>query len=263
MLLSLRLSSLDPAGQIELYTHIPLLPRLLSHLQSGNLQFRISAVYLLESQFAQADKAKFFAGVMSAMSCMLSLGCGMLCLMSKMDLIKGPAGGTGKGPQGRKKIGKEIGRYLDTDTTLLLEDANKQTNPRFHALNQAIVNLVSDRAVTTLPCPSCSFVSPLPRYLLHLHVNARFCFARLQIEDHSIVSFLPLDITNEDSLTSVLSHIDHTMQYGEDEEPKAPEDLDGGESGPSTELSSLVVILFTDVRFDAMVGDFGGDGDAE
>jgi hypothetical protein len=63
--------------------------------------------------------------------------------MSKMDLIKGPAGGTGKGPQGRKKMGKEIGRYLDTDTTLLLEDANKQTNPRFHALNQAIVNLVS------------------------------------------------------------------------------------------------------------------------
>jgi hypothetical protein len=138
----LRLSSLALTGQIELYTHIPLLPRLLSHLQSGNLQFRISAVYLLESQFAQADKAKFFAGVMSAMSCMLSLGCGMLCLMSKMDLIKGPAGGTGKGPQGRKKIGKEIGRYLDTDTTLLLEDANKQTNPRFHALNQAIVNLV-------------------------------------------------------------------------------------------------------------------------
>lgn len=80
---------------------------------------------------------------MSAMSCMLSLGCGMLCLMSKMDLIKGPAGGTGKGPQGRKKIGKEIGRYLDTDTTLLLEDANAQTNPRFHALNQAIVNLAS------------------------------------------------------------------------------------------------------------------------
>ena len=84
-----------------------------------------------------------------------------------------------------------------------------------------------------------------------------------QIEDHSIVSFLPLDITNEDSLTSVLSHIDHTMQYGEDEEPKTPEDLDGGESGPSTELSTLVVMLFADVRSDAMVGDFGGDGDAE
>jgi hypothetical protein len=98
-----------------------------------------------------------------------------------------------------------------------------------------------------------------------LTLTATLSYASLakQIEDHSIVSFLPLDITNEDSLTSVLSHIDHTMQYGEDEEPKAPEDLDGGESGPSTELSTLVVMLSADVRSDAMVGDFGGDGDAE
>lgn len=89
----------------------------------------------------------------------------MLCLMSKMDLIKGPAGGTGKGPQGRKKIGKEIGRYLDTDTTLLLEDANKQTNPRFHALNQAIVNLVRVCVCLALP-----FLIPLrlPRSLSSL-----------------------------------------------------------------------------------------------
>jgi hypothetical protein len=30
-------------------------------------------------------------------------------------------------------------------------------------------------------------------------------------------------------MQAVMSHIDHTLQYGEDEEPKAPEDLDGGE----------------------------------
>lgn len=29
------------------------------------------------------------------------------------------------------------------------------------------------------------------------------------------------------------------------------------------EWSSLAVMLFADVRSDAMVGDFGGDGDAE
>jgi hypothetical protein len=34
------------------------------------------------------------------------------------------------------------------------------------------------------------------------------------------VSFLPLDLTNPDSIETVLSHIDFTMQYGEDEEPK-------------------------------------------
>jgi hypothetical protein len=34
------------------------------------------------------------------------------------------------------------------------------------------------------------------------------------------VTFLPLDLTNPDSIENVLSHIDYTMQYGEDEEPK-------------------------------------------
>ena len=41
-----------------------------------------------------------------------------------------------------------------------------------------------------------------------------------QIEDHPLVSFLPLDLTSPDSIEMVLSHIDYTMQYGEDEEPK-------------------------------------------
>lgn len=41
-----------------------------------------------------------------------------------------------------------------------------------------------------------------------------------QIEDHPLVSFLPLDLTSTESLEVVVSHIDFTMQYGEDEEPK-------------------------------------------
>jgi len=84
-------------------------------------------------------------------------------------------------------------RYLDPDPLLLAtsrgQDANI-SNPRFHALNQAIVQL---------------------------------------IEDHPLVSFLPLDLTNTDSLEAVISHIDYTMQYGEDEEPKEPHDLDDGD----------------------------------
>jgi len=83
---------IDCPGQIELYTHIPLLPRLATHLSTA-LNFRTSAVYLIDSQFMQ-DKSKFFAGVMSAMSCMLALGVSMLCVMSKMDLVKDAKGRT-------------------------------------------------------------------------------------------------------------------------------------------------------------------------
>jgi hypothetical protein len=42
----------------------------------------------------------------------------------------------------------------------------------------------------------------------------------LQIEDHPLVSFLPLNLQDTDSIETVVSHIDYTMQYGEDEEPK-------------------------------------------
>jgi hypothetical protein len=35
-------------------------------------------------------------------------------------------------------------RYLDPDPELLLEDVNSTTNPKFHALNKAVVGLVSE-----------------------------------------------------------------------------------------------------------------------
>ena len=41
-----------------------------------------------------------------------------------------------------------------------------------------------------------------------------------QIEDHPLVSFLPLNLSSTDSLDTVVSHIDFVMQYGEDEEPR-------------------------------------------
>jgi hypothetical protein len=44
---------------------------------------------------------------------------------------------------------------------------------------------------------------------------------------------LPLDVTDEDSVNTILSHIDNMMQYGEDEEPKMPKDMDDGKSGAS------------------------------
>ena len=101
------------------------------------------------------------------------------------------------------RAGLTPARYLDPDPRLLLEDANQQTNPKFHALNSAVVRLV--------------------RFNLQLRMLT------IKIEDQNLVSFLPLDVTQEDSVNTVLSHIDNMMQYGEDEEPKMPKDMDEGE----------------------------------
>jgi hypothetical protein len=37
-----------------------------------------------------------------------------------------------------------------------------------------------------------------------------------------MVSFLPLNITDEDSITTIMSHVDNALQFEEDQEPKEP-----------------------------------------
>lgn len=160
----------------------------LVNILSQQYHFRICATYLLESQFMD-DKTKYFAGVLSAMSAMINLEVPHINLLSKMDLVeKGEIGSEAK--KGRRR---EMGRYLDPDPMLLIEDVNSRTNPKFHTLNQALVQL---------------------------------------IDDFSMVSFMPLDSTDEDSVGTILSHIDNAMQFGEDEEPKEPKepkDMDEGD----------------------------------
>ncbi|KAL1741265.1 GPN-loop GTPase [Schizophyllum fasciatum] len=183
----------DCPGQIELYTHHPFLPTLVKHLQQMGI--RTSAVYLIESQFME-DKYKFFSGVLSAMSAMVNLEIPWINIMSKMDLVTSQRKKDEEGfeePRNGLRVRRDIARYLDPDPMLLASrrgQEGKMENPKFHALNQAIVQL---------------------------------------IEDHPLVSFLPLDLTDTESLEMVVSHVDHTMQYGEDEEPKEPHDLDEGD----------------------------------
>lgn len=45
-----------------------------------------------------------------------------------------------------------------------------------------------------------------------------------QIEDYNMVSFQPLNIQDEDSISVLLQQIDNAIQFGEDEEPREPND---------------------------------------
>ena len=47
-------------------------------------------------------------------------------------------------------------------------------------------------------------------------------FFQLQIDDYSLVKFLPLDVSDEESIGDILIQIDMAIQYGEDLEPKEP-----------------------------------------
>ena len=71
-------------GQIELYTHIPVMKQVVDQLQKWN--FRLCAVFLLDSQFL-IETSKFFAGAMTALSAMVTLELPHVNVLSKMDLL--------------------------------------------------------------------------------------------------------------------------------------------------------------------------------
>ncbi|KAK9453725.1 GPN-loop GTPase [Dipodascopsis uninucleata] len=119
----------DCPGQIELYTHVPVLPTIVKHL-THQLSFNLCATYLLEAPFA-IDPPKFFSGVMSAMSAMILLELPHLNILSKMDLIKD------------EMSQREIKSFLNPDASLVAKLDNS-TNEKFYLLNHAIMNLVDD-----------------------------------------------------------------------------------------------------------------------
>ena len=186
-------------GQIELYTHIPVVPALVRHLtRTGALNVNMCATYLLESTFV-IDRAKFFAGTLSAMSAMIMLEMPHVNVLSKMDLVKGSVSR------------KELKRFIDPDNSLL-DDDPAATDAASISAQDLGVDPSSTRSVMT----GGSF-KKLNRAVAQL------------IDDFSMVSFLQLDVQDEDSVGAILSYIDDAIQFHEAQEPREPNDEIGND----------------------------------
>lgn len=190
---------IDMPGQIELYTHVPILPNLVKHLSGGSLSIRLCAAYLLESTFV-VDRAKFFAGTLSATSAMLMLGLPHVNILSKMDMIKGVL------------AKRELRRFMNPDLEDLLGDDPARQQIRYEY----------DEDEEIMPTSTDDVMSGVTFQALNRAV------AKL-IDDYSLVSFLQLNAQDEDSVGAVLSYIDEAIQYHEAQEPREPIDEDYGD----------------------------------
>jgi GTPase SAR1 family protein len=166
---------IDCPGQIELYTHYPIMKDLVHALE--RIGYRLCIVYLLDSQFME-DTSKFFSGALTAMSAMVQLELPHINVFSKMDLVE-----RADSPQ----VEARVERFLSVDPSLFLEKQESRPNLQFSRLNASLMTLFTE---------------------------------------YSVMSFLPLNIKEEDSIDYILSSIEHAMQFGEDLEPF--EAKDGG-----------------------------------
>jgi len=159
---------IDCPGQIEIFTHFPIMKDIISLFQ--RLNYNVAGVYLMDCQFI-TDESKYFSGVLSALSVMVQLEVPHVNVLSKMDLL------------GEEASSEIVARYLEADTGLF----RPLTSSRYAQLTQAIVRLV---------------------------------------EDYTMVSFVALNIHDEDSVETLLSQVDVALQWGEDEEVQEHEDPD-------------------------------------
>ncbi|KAL0585389.1 hypothetical protein ABG067_004921 [Albugo candida] len=161
----------DCPGQIELYSHLPVMKNLCEALHCWG--FAICGVYLIDSLFI-SDINKFISGVLCSLSAMIQLELPHINVLTKCDLVDE----------------KELEKYLDPSSELLIETLVSNTSTKWRSLNTAICNVIND---------------------------------------YSMVAFVPMNITKEESIANVLMHVDHAINYGEDLEPRDPKDEDFGD----------------------------------
>ncbi|ODV91659.1 hypothetical protein CANCADRAFT_230 [Tortispora caseinolytica NRRL Y-17796] len=120
----------DCPGQIELYTHIPVLPSIVKHLKEAH-NMSMCATYLLQAPYV-VDISKYFSATLSAMSAMMLLEVPHLNILSKVDLIQD------------RYSKQQIKRFLSPDTFLFNDQNEMFVNQRYVALTEAIVQLNQD-----------------------------------------------------------------------------------------------------------------------
>jgi len=119
----------DCPGQIELYTHMTVMLKLVTELTSWG--YSVCALHLLDSHFI-SDPSKFLSGTLICLSAMVHLQLPHINIITKIDLLNDQPD--------KKKLLYE--RYCEPDIPYLINELNEETGERFYKLNQAIGNLM-------------------------------------------------------------------------------------------------------------------------
>mmetsp|Transcript_3437 Transcript_3437/g.5719 ORF Transcript_3437/g.5719 Transcript_3437/m.5719 type:complete len:280 (-) Transcript_3437:35-874(-) len=157
---------LDCPGQLELYTHIPIMRRIIDQMRLWGFESSMMGVFCVDATFL-TDTAKFLSGSLLSLSAMIALELPHVNVLTKCDLMSE----------------EDVEKMLSIESASQMWDLEQYDNAdrkhKRYKLTEAICSL---------------------------------------LDDYTMVSFLPLNITQEESMNHVLATIDHTIQYGENQE---------------------------------------------
>lgn len=120
----------DCPGQVELYTHLPVMRTLVENL--ANWDVRVCGVFLVDSQFF-GDPSKFISGMLTSLSCMVNLEITQLSVMTKVDMLS-------------KHSKKELRKFLDPELQNLIvaEMCDTYHDKKYRKLTEALCQVIDD-----------------------------------------------------------------------------------------------------------------------
>lgn len=213
---------LDCPGQIELYTHVPVMRRVIDSLRTAGYDSDMVSVFVVDATFV-ADAPKFISGSLLSLSAMIALELPHINILSKCDLVDK----------------ERVDEVLDIESATQLWDIEERQRQGEEAAVEEFERTgkfetaEGGNARDTESAEDKTEASESKKRQAAIELRRRkrdrlteaICSL---LDDFSMVSFLPLNITDEESIDFVLSNVDHTVQYGEDAEVRGA-DLDDAE----------------------------------
>lgn len=208
---------LDCPGQIELYTHVPVMKRIIETMSMWGHNSRMASVFIVDATFV-CDAPKFISGSLLSLSAMIALELPHVNVLSKCDLVD-PA-------KLDSILNEESATSLWQREEYTASIQEEQMAKKIHEQqkkSQTTKNQTTKESTTT----AVAIMEEKRRFSERRTKENRLTESICSLlDDYSMVSFVPLNIMDEESIDHVLAHVDHLTQYGEDLEVRGAEQND-------------------------------------
>jgi GPN-loop GTPase len=187
---------LDCPGQIELYTHVPLMRSVVDRMRSWGYDGTMVGVFCVDAGFL-LDAEKFLSGSLLSLSAMIALELPHINVLTKCDMM-------GE---------EEVERILDYSSASHLWNVEQDRRSLLPIRVDDFDGDAVEEDPNTAPQPSERQRFLEARRRSRHRLTDSICQL---LDDWQMVSYLPLNIKDEESIDVVLSAVDHAIQYGED-----------------------------------------------
>jgi len=185
----------DLPGQVELYTHSTCIQNFFNSI-TKTLDARLCLVQLLDSHFCLGNSERYISGVLSCMASMVRLELPTVNVLSKVDLLRGRN-------EDDLALGMEF--FLDChDMTRLLPFVNDTSGST--GLNHDYDDYADDAEYQQ----AIKYKTSSQFYKRYNKLHQALCEV---IDDFSLVSFIPLDINDVESVSRVAARVDKANGY--------------------------------------------------